>query len=499
MAIPRRILWLITLVFSVLILTACEEETPLRVDETSIEEPFTLESFELKRIELIYTEDDDDMRIPLDPSMLEGEVPSEAGVHELTVTYEEARTVFEIELIESYRVTFKDHAEQPLKTVEVVHGDDATPPEAPTREGYTFSGWDGEYRDVQSDRVLHAQYEENSTSVYQEDFSDFPHSGSTYESGSFIGSSGVEWVYEGARGDQSLNGEKALTLQSSTDYLEADIDGSMETFSLDYTNPFSGAAGVAIYADGERLGTGESVTDETATLELDGLDLQKPFTLRIVPEPSNQVAFNNITWSGESDERTHTIDAKSDYPFAEVDIEPARRVEAGEAVTLSIGEDSGKAPFVKWTDASGDVLSESETFTHTVEEDRTFVAHFDEDGIDIDEDGEYIDPERVALYLDTYGELPGNYMPYDEFAATGWDESELRDKTDNELKSLGYKSFENREGLLPDAPGRTWQTADIHFDGGSLRGVERLVFSDDGLIYYTDDHYDSYLHLHGEE
>ncbi len=113
----------------------------------------------------------------------------------------------------------------------------------------------------------------------------------------------------------------------------------------------------------------------------------------------------------------------------------------------------------------------------------------------IDIDGEFIDKDNVALYLHTYDELPDNYMAYDEFATTGWDESELRSETGNDLMSLGYKDFHNYEGLLPD--GKTYHSADINFDGGHSRGVERLVFSEDGLIYYTGDHYESFELLYG--
>ena len=54
--------------------------------------------------------------------------------------------------------------------------------------------------------------------------------------------------------------------------------------------------------------------------------------------------------------------------------------------------------------------------------------------------------------------------------------------------SIGGDRFGNYEGSLPSAKGRTWTECDIGYDGG-YRGGERIVFSNDGLIYYTDDHY----------
>ena len=48
--------------------------------------------------------------------------------------------------------------------------------------------------------------------------------------------------------------------------------------------------------------------------------------------------------------------------------------------------------------------------------------------------------------------------------------------------------FKNQKGTLPSAPGRIWYEADINYTFG-YRGTERIVFSNDGLIFITDDHY----------
>ena len=65
--------------------------------------------------------------------------------------------------------------------------------------------------------------------------------------------------------------------------------------------------------------------------------------------------------------------------------------------------------------------------------------------------------------------------------------------------AIGGSRFGNYEGLLPKAPGRTWTECDINTQGKSSRGAERIVFSNDGLIYYTADHYESFELLYGEE
>ena len=65
--------------------------------------------------------------------------------------------------------------------------------------------------------------------------------------------------------------------------------------------------------------------------------------------------------------------------------------------------------------------------------------------------------------------------------------------------SIGGDTFGNREGLLPAKKGRVYTECDIDTAGKSSRGAKRIVFSNDGLIYYTDDHYESFTLLYGEE
>ena len=67
-----------------------------------------------------------------------------------TVTYELASV--------SYTVTFKDWDGSVLKTQTVASGGSATPPSNPTRDGYVFTGWSGNYTNVTENRVITAQY-----------------------------------------------------------------------------------------------------------------------------------------------------------------------------------------------------------------------------------------------------------------------------------------------------------------------------------------------------
>lgn len=111
------------------------------------------------------------------------------------------------------------------------------------------------------------------------------------------------------------------------------------------------------------------------------------------------------------------------------------------------------------------------------------------------EDGRYSTPEDVALYLHTYGRLPRNYLTKDAAMKLGWDagKGNLWEVTDR--MSIGGDVFGNREGLLPAKPGRTWRECDVNYAGG-FRGGERIVYSSDGLIYGTKDHYASFTRLY---
>ena len=115
----------------------------------------------------------------------------------------------------------------------------------------------------------------------------------------------------------------------------------------------------------------------------------------------------------------------------------------------------------------------------------------------IDEEGWYYSKEDVALYLYTYGHLPGNFITKSEAQKLGWSGGSV--ERYKEGAAIGGDRFSNREGILPKASGRQYYECDIDTNGKSSRGAKRIVFSNDGLIYYTDDHYESFTLLYGGE
>lgn len=115
----------------------------------------------------------------------------------------------------------------------------------------------------------------------------------------------------------------------------------------------------------------------------------------------------------------------------------------------------------------------------------------------IDEKGWYYTKEDVALYLYTYGHLPSNFITKSEAQKLGWSGGSV--ERYKEGAAIGGDRFGNREGVLPKASGRQYYECDIDTNGKSSRGAKRIVFSNDGLIYYTDDHYESFTLLYGGE
>ena len=109
-------------------------------------------------------------------------------------------------------------------------------------------------------------------------------------------------------------------------------------------------------------------------------------------------------------------------------------------------------------------------------------------------DGIYTSKEDVALYIHTYGCLPSNFMTKNEARDLGWEGGSLEEYAPG--MCIGGDRFGNYEGLLPED--REYTECDIDTLGAEKRGAKRIVFSEDGLIYYTDDHYESFELLYGE-
>jgi len=113
----------------------------------------------------------------------------------------------------------------------------------------------------------------------------------------------------------------------------------------------------------------------------------------------------------------------------------------------------------------------------------------------IKESGSYTSKEDVALYIHTYNKLPSNFITKSEARALGWSGGGLDPYAKG--KCIGGDRYSNYEGTLPKS--HKYYECDIETLHKSKRGPKRLVYSYDGLIYYTGDHYKSFDLLYGEE
>lgn len=104
-------------------------------------------------------------------------------------------------------------------------------------------------------------------------------------------------------------------------------------------------------------------------------------------------------------------------------------------------------------------------------------------------------PQDIADYIFAHGTLPDNFLTKSEARQLGWDSSQNYVSDVAPGYSIGGDKFGNYEGLLPDASGRRWYEADANYTAGP-RGAERILYSSDGLVYYTNDHYQTFTEMH---
>lgn len=104
----------------------------------------------------------------------------------------------------------------------------------------------------------------------------------------------------------------------------------------------------------------------------------------------------------------------------------------------------------------------------------------------------YTTAEDVAEYIYLYGELPENFITKKEAGELGWESREGNLWEVAPGMSIGGDYFGNYEGILPEGK---YRECDINYDGG-YRGEERIIYGEDGSVWYTDDHYESFTQLY---
>ncbi len=97
-------------------------------------------------------------------------------------------------------------------------------------------------------------------------------------------------------------------------------------------------------------------------------------------------------------------------------------------------------------------------------------------------------------FLKIYGRLPENYLSKTEAEAKGWNNKKgnLHELAPN--SSIGGMLYRNTNNKLPNKPFRIWYEADINYLGG-FRNKQRILYSNDGLLFITYDHYKTFYEI----
>ena len=141
------------------------------------------------------------------------------------------------------------------------------------------------------------------------------------------------------------------------------------------------------------------------------------------------------------------------------------------------------------------LLSDARVTSQAVVDAVNTLAHTGNDAaIPENPDKPLTDPQDIADYLFLYGKLPPNFITKKQAQNLGWDSSYNYVSDVAPGKSIGGDRFGNYEGLLPDKKGRQWYEADCYYTKGK-RNAYRILYSNDGLVYYTDDHYESFTQM----
>lgn len=110
------------------------------------------------------------------------------------------------------------------------------------------------------------------------------------------------------------------------------------------------------------------------------------------------------------------------------------------------------------------------------------------------EPGPRDEAQRIADYLFENGRLPDSFLTKKEAQALGWDSRFNYVSDVAPGMSIGGDYFGNYEGQLPKVKGRRYYEADCFYTGGK-RNAYRIIYSDDGHVWYTGDHYQTFEEL----
>jgi hypothetical protein len=100
--------------------------------------------------------------------------------------------------------------------------------------------------------------------------------------------------------------------------------------------------------------------------------------------------------------------------------------------------------------------------------------------------------DAVVKYVRENGKLPDYYITKEDARKKGWNAAKGNLCDILPGHAIGGDRFGNREKRLPDKKGRQYVEADLNYKCGN-RGADRLIFSNDGLIFVSRDHYNTFV------
>ncbi len=110
-------------------------------------------------------------------------------------------------------------------------------------------------------------------------------------------------------------------------------------------------------------------------------------------------------------------------------------------------------------------------------------------------EGPITDPRSIADYLFSHGmRLPDNFITKNEARSLGWDSRENYVSDVAPGKSIGGDHFGNYDEKLPVGKGISYREADCYYTKGK-RNAYRVIYSSDGRVWYTEDHYNTFVEL----
>jgi len=226
--------------------------------------------------------------------------------------------------------------------------------------------------------------------LYEETFENFPETGSSYQSDTFTGDHDIEWTYTGSRGDKNIDSTHALTFgnTSKDPSLSATLDEGIHSFSVEFFNPFSTPASLALYINGNLIEESGEVDKQIGLFEVEEINIEGTYDLELIAT-NGQTTIDNMVWENYVEGSDYPeVTMESMYWDAEMHALPSSKQEPGSEVTVTASDSSGTYTFLEWQDSEGTTLSTDSEYTFTLNEDTTVVSVFD-------------NPERYALDLET--------------------------------------------------------------------------------------------------